>query len=123
MYQKIFNFWLEIECLKDPNLIKGYVSNRIKDNYVVIEAMQKCRFIGQKIPFLDKIKEIKAARMTLGAKFDNTPLRTVEDVTDDLGGGNFTTYISQAAKELDEVEKNRFINEKTQQNNDNSTAL
>ncbi|MBN1183865.1 MAG: hypothetical protein JXB49_16350 [Bacteroidales bacterium] len=35
----------------------GYLVAKYADDYLLLEAYQKCRFIGAKMPFIDPLKE------------------------------------------------------------------
>jgi len=101
LYQPFYNYWLEVEVYQNRISAPGYVIAKNTDGYMIIEAYQKCRFIGAKMPFIDPVKEVQAARLKLG---DNTtPLATYEQVTEELNGGDWQTNIEQAKTEHDKA--------------------
>lgn len=108
LYQPFYNYWLEIEIYNSRLDAPSYVLAKTIDNYMLIEAYQNARFVGAKMPFIDPLKEVLAARAKLGDK--TTPLATYEQVTEDLNGGDFDTNITQAALERNLAEKLGFMN-------------
>jgi capsid protein len=103
IYQPFYNLWLEMEIYNNRVKAPGYVIAKNMDDYMIIEAYQKSRFIGAKMPFIDPLKEVQAARAKLGDQ--TTPLATYEQVTEELNGGDWETNICQAA-----IEKEKSIN-------------
>jgi capsid protein len=101
LYQPFFNYWLEMEVYSGRIELPGYVVAKYTDDYLLLEAYQKCRFIGAKMPFIDPLKEVQAARAKLGDQ--STPLATYEQVTEELNGGDWQTNIEQAKLERDKA--------------------
>ena len=97
IYQPFFNYWLEIEIYTGRIKAPGYLVAKNTDDYMLIEAYQRARFIGAKMPFIDPLKEVQAARAKLGDQ--TTLLATYEQVTEELNGGDWTTNIYQSALE------------------------
>lgn len=97
IYQPFYNFWLEMEIYNNRVNAPGYVIARNTDDFMALEAYQRARFIGAKMPFIDPLKEVQAARAKLGDQ--TTPLATYEQVTEELNGGDWETNIAQAALE------------------------
>ena len=81
--------------------LPGYMVAKYADDYLLLEAYQKCRFIGAKMPFIDPLKEVQAARAKLGDQ--STPLATYEQVTEDLNGGNLLNHEMEWEKSADSI--------------------
>jgi capsid protein len=101
LYQPFYNYWLELEIYNNRIQAPGYVVAKNTDNFMLLEAYQRCRFIGAKMPFIDPLKEVQAARAKLGDQI--TPLATYEQVTEELNGGDWNTNIEQAKTEHDKA--------------------
>lgn len=97
LYQPFYNYWLEIEILKSNIKLNGYLEAKAKDNFILIEAYQSGRFVGSKMPFIDPVKEVQAARLLLGDQ--TTPLSSFEAVTENLNEGDWDTVIEQTSEE------------------------
>jgi capsid protein len=101
LYQPFYNYWLETEIYNNRIPAEGYTIAKFTDNFMIVEGFQKCRFIGAKMPFIDPLKEVQAARAKLGDQ--STPLATYEQVTEELNGGDWSTNIEQAQLERDKA--------------------
>jgi hypothetical protein len=110
-YQKIYNFWFEIEILKNKIQAPGYLQARKEKNFYVIDAYRGARFIGPSVPHIDPVKEVEAERRKLGLSADNIPLTTVEQATETLNGGDSLANIKQFAAELEESKKLKIVPE------------
>lgn len=97
--QTIYNFWLEIEILKNKIQAPGYLIAR-KANPMLITAYRNARFVGANVPHIDPVKEVTAERLKLGATGASIPLTTVEAATEALNGGYSDSNFGQYAKEL-----------------------
>jgi capsid protein len=104
-YQPIYNFWLEMEILKNKVRAIGYIDAIISKNSMAIAAYRYARWVGQNVPHIDPVKEVEAVRLKLGKAFDNVPLITLEAATEALNGGDFSTNIQQVAAEYKEADK------------------
>ncbi|MBP1638968.1 MAG: hypothetical protein H6Q17_551 [Bacteroidetes bacterium] len=100
MYQPFYNYWLEIEILKGNVKASGYVIAKNTDDFLSVEAFQKCRFIGSKMPFIDPLKEAQAVLAKLNAN-----LITFEQACEELNSGDWTTIVRQVANERELIEK------------------
>jgi capsid protein len=107
LYQPFFNYWLEMEVYAGRIDLPGYVMAKYTDDYMLLEAYQKSRFIGAKMPFIDPLKEVQAARAKLGDQ--GTPLATYEQVTEELNGGDWQANIEQAKMEQDKAKDLGFL--------------
>lgn len=104
-YQKIYNFWLELEILKGTIQAPGYTSAVAKNDELLLDAFRKARFVGSNVPHIDPLKEAQAERLKLGAAGAHLPLTTLADATEALNGGESSMNIIKYAKELDEAEE------------------
>lgn len=62
-YQPFYELWLETEILKGKISAPGYLKN--SDNFMVRAAYCKSRFVGQNMPHIDPVKEVKAVILAL----------------------------------------------------------
>lgn len=108
-YQKIYNFWLETEILKNKIAAPGYLIAKRKNDFVVLDAYRMARFVGAPVPHIDPLKEAKAERAKLGANADAIPLTTVEAATESLNGGEADANMKQFAVEIEKAKKLKII--------------
>lgn len=106
-YQNVYNFWLEIQILKNKIQAPGYLTAMAQGNDIVIESYQTARFVGPNVPHIDPVKEVMAERLKLGNKF--VPLTTVEQATENVGGGDYDQNVPQVIKEIELAEKLRPV--------------
>ncbi len=103
-YQKVYNFWLEVEILKNKIQAPGYLQAKAAGNNTVIESYRNSRFIGANIPHIDPLKEVKAIREKLGEMGKNYPLITAEAATEELNSGDNNSNVEQYAEELNKAD-------------------
>jgi capsid protein len=103
--QKIYNFWLETEILKNKIQAPGYIIAKLKYNWMVLEAYRTVRFVGPSVPHIDPLKEVAAERLKLGDTGASLPLTTLEQATESLNGGESDSNMEQYALELEESKK------------------
>ena len=106
-YQNIYNFWLEIEILKNKIQAPGYLVARARKDNMVIESFQSARFVGANVPHIDPVKEVMAERLKLGTGLAHASLTTLEAATEALNGGDYDTNIEQVKRELELAEELR----------------
>jgi capsid protein len=109
-YKRIYSLWLEIEILNNRINAPGFIAALNKNDIMTIEAYSTCRFIGKKMPHIDPLKEVKAARAILGD--EKTPLASYERVTEDLNLGEFDENYAKNLEERKTFEHD--IEEKTE---------
>jgi capsid protein len=95
IYQPFYNFWLELEIYSSHISIPKYVTAKIKDDFLTVEAIQGARFVGVMMPFIDPLKEVQAVRAKLGDQ--ETPLCDYDDATEELGAGDWDSNIIKAS--------------------------
>jgi capsid protein len=99
--QPIYEFWLEVRAFQRKIYgYQKYIQARKTSDRMVMEAMRNARFVGPPVPHIDPEKEVKAERLKLGDAGLSIPLTTVEQATENLGGGDSTSNIEQYADEL-----------------------
>jgi capsid protein len=108
-YKKIYAFWLEVQILERKVDAPGYFKAKLENNLMVLEAYKTSRWIGANVPHIDPVKEVEAARRKLGIAADNIPLTTVEEATEELGGGDSDQNLLQFAEELKEAKRLKVI--------------
>jgi capsid protein len=100
-YQNIYNYFLEIEVLKNEIQAPGYLKAKYSKDYLVLEAYQTARFVGAPVANIDPVKEVQAEREKLGITAESIPLTTVEAATEALNGGDHLHNMEQYAEELE----------------------
>lgn len=100
MYRPVYNFFLEGMILLDKINAPGYMLAKLQRNGYVIEAYRKARWVGAQVPHIDPMKEVQAERAKLGLTGQSIPLTTVEQATENLGGGEALANMEQYATEL-----------------------
>lgn len=101
--QTIYNFFLEIEILKNKIQALGYLVARNQGNNMILTAYRNARWVGANVPHIDPVKEVNAERLKLGPAGAHIPLTTAERSTEALNGGEFENNIEQFAQELNQV--------------------
>lgn len=114
-YKKIYDFWLEIEILKNKIQAPYFIIALNQKNEFVLSAYKACRFIGPAVPHIDPLKEVKAEREKLGSRGASIPLTTVEDATEALNGGDSDSNMEQFSEELKEAKRLEIFQEPIQQ--------
>lgn len=113
-YQKIYNFWLETEILKNKITAPGYLIAKIKKDNVILDSYRSARFVGPPVPHIDPLKEVKAEREKLGILGEHLPLTTLEAATESLNSGESNSNIIQFGKELQNAIKEKIAKEATE---------
>jgi capsid protein len=104
-YQPIYNFFLEVEILRNKIQAPGYLKARAQQNWMILEAYRNCRFVGSSVPHIDPLKEVNAERAKLGPAAAMIPLTTVESAVEVLNSGDSDKNIAQFAEELKEAKR------------------
>lgn len=102
-YQRVYNFWLEVQILTNKIQAPGYLQAKMKGNKDILNAYRKCRFIGSPVPHIDPLKEVNAERAKLGPAGAHIPLTTVEAATENLNSGESENNIEQFSEEIKSV--------------------
>lgn len=108
-YQRVYNFWLLIEVLKNKIPSPGYLAAHKSKDYMVTGAYQNCRFVGAQVPHIDPLKEVNAEREKLGAAGADLPLTTLEAATENLSSGESESNMEQFAIELENGKKLKIV--------------
>jgi capsid protein len=104
-YQPIFDLQLNMWVLTNKINAPGYIEALAKNNKIVLGAYRHAKWLGDPVPQIDELNEVKAARLKLGKGYDNVPLTTAQKIAHNLGDGNFSANLLQAQRELDEMAK------------------
>lgn len=110
----IYAFFLEIENRKGKVKSPGYIKALDSNDWMLIEAYHKARFVGVPVPHIDPVKEVEAERKKLGVAAAAIPLTTVERSTEILGGGDADGNLEQFGAELKKSRDLGIKLEKTQ---------
>lgn len=108
-YKHVYNYYLEVEILKNKVQAPGYLQARAKNNFMVVEAYRVARWVGANVPHIDPEKEVRAERLKLGETGKDIPLTTVEAATEALNGGDSDANIEQYASELQTAKDLKII--------------
>ena len=99
-YIPIFKLWLEYEILQGKINAPGYILALNKNDFMIVEAYSKCRFIGKNMPHIDPLKEAKAIELMLDKN-----LISYEQATEMLNVGEWNENYTNR------VEENKLIQE------------
>lgn len=122
-YDKIYEYWLDIEVLKQNIQADGYITALVKDDNITLDAYRNSRFVGANVPHIDPVKEVTAERLKLGESGKSIPLTTAEAATEALNGGDYDTNLVQYAEELNDSKEKGVevvINQPQENNNNNN---
>lgn len=98
-YQVIYEQFFELECLKGNITAPKYLSLQNDFGYMD-NAYTKAKFIGQKIPHIDEVKEVNAVLSKLKGG-----LTTYEQALETLGNGvDFDTMIERRKYENEQIQ-------------------
>lgn len=100
-YNPIFSYWFDMNVLMQNIDAPGYLDILFNKNNMMKEAYLNCRFIGKNVPHIDPLKEINAVRAKLGKKFENVPLESLDQATEEMDTGDFISIINKAKNEKD----------------------
>lgn len=100
-YSRVYDFWLDVEILKNKIDLPGYVVAQKNKNYTIIDSYKRARWVGATVPHIDPVKEVKAVRSKLGDLAGNIPLTTIEKATEELNGGDWHDNFDQFKTEVD----------------------
>ena len=103
-YQPIYIFWLEVQVLLNKIQAPGYIKGRLDENWMLLEAYRKTRYVGTPVPHIDPVKEVEAERKKLGIAADHIPLTTVEAATEAISGGDSDSNMEQFELEIKKAE-------------------
>lgn len=103
-YTPIYEFWLDIQILKNKIIAPGYLTALLNNDREVLAAYRKCNFLGANVPHIDPLKEVNAERAKLGKGSEHLPLTTLEQATTALGGGDYWENMVNYSKEMNEAE-------------------
>ena len=103
--EPIFYFWTFSELIKGTFKAPKLLLSWVKGRSVVVEAYLKARFVGAPVPHIDPYKEVQAEREKLGPMGANLPLTTLEQATENLGGGDSDSNMEQFAVEIEAAKK------------------
>ena len=98
-YKPIFNYWFDINVFNQKIDAPGYLEFYQNKDDLLIEAYLNSRFIGRGVPHIDPSKEVNAIRSKLGKIFENVPLETLDQATEELNTGDFSTIIKKTNNE------------------------
>jgi len=94
-YKPFFDFWLDIQILKNVVQAPGYLGG----DEMVKESYRNCRFIGATVPHIDPVKEVLAERQKLGDRLKGIPLTSIEQSMENLNTGDYNQVIKQVTNE------------------------
>jgi capsid protein len=98
--QRIYDFWLHIEVLRNKVQVPGYLPAFVKRNSMALGAIRNASWRGSMFPHIDPLKEVNAVREMLGPLGANIPLISAEEGTNILNGADSDSNMEQFAEEL-----------------------
>jgi hypothetical protein len=108
-YDKVYEYWLDIEVLKQNIQAEGYVNALAQGDKITLAAYRNSRFVGANVPHIDPVKEVQAERLKMGTTGDTIPLTTSEAATEALNGGDSDANFKRYSEELKETKKLEII--------------
>ena len=99
-YQNTFEVWFLCMILKFKIQAPGYLEAFQTKNMFAMEAYTSAKWIGDRVPDIDALKEAKATRTLLPAGSEHMPLITVEDAIERHSNTEFRNTTTQYADEL-----------------------
>jgi len=108
-YDKVYEYWLDMEVLKGNIKVDGYIEALANKNEDILAAYRNSRFVGANVPHIDPVKEVTAERLKLGDTGKSIPLTTAEAATEAINGGEYDSNVMQYAKELEESKKLKVV--------------
>lgn len=103
-YIPIFKLWLEYEILQGKINAPGYISALNRNDFMIVEAYSKCRFIGKNMPHIDPLKEAKAIELMLDKN-----LISYEQATEMLNVGEWNENYANRVEEDKLIQENTSI--------------
>jgi len=104
-YQKVFDVFFLCSILTGELQAPGYLEAFQKKNRYVMIAYTTAKWMGDRVPNIDELKEVKATRELLGAGSEHMTLITIEDAIERHSGGEFDDVTTQYSEELDKGEE------------------
>lgn len=104
-YKIIYSRWLELEVLKNKISAPGYISAINSNDYIILDSYSSCKFTGKKLPHIDPLKEVKAARLMLGD--ESIPLASREQVAEMLNLGDWFENFKKYQRESKEIPEDK----------------
>lgn len=99
-YQTVFDIFFLCCILKNRVSAEGYLEAFQRKNFFAMYAYTSAKWIGDRVPNIDELKEVKATRELLPAGSEHMPLITLEDAIERHSNGEFVSVTSQYAEEL-----------------------
>ena len=99
-YKTHFEFWFDLAVSAGIVTAPGYLEALAKDDFYIVRAYRRARFIGANVPHIDPLKEVQAERAKLGDLGGSLPLTTGEQATENLSEGDFQSNAQQFKDEI-----------------------
>jgi capsid protein len=94
-YGPIYDYWFNINVMQNNIHAPGYLNTDAMGKLAYLNK----RFVGVNIPHIDPVKEVNAIRTKLGKMYENIPLTTADQATEEMNTGDFTNIIKKAENE------------------------
>lgn len=107
----IYEFWMYVQARRNVLSMPGYLDAFVNKNRMVVAAYTAARWVGDNVPHIDPLKEVKAVREMLGPKGANLPLIDHEGAVERLDNGNASSLMAQFATEVEKAEELGLIDE------------
>lgn len=100
-YKPCYEYWFTINLYKNNIDAPGCRQAIIDGDWLVKNAYMDCKFIGQKVPHIDPVKEANAVRILLGKKYETIPLISGEQACENMNTGDFDEVQKVAESEVE----------------------
>jgi len=101
-----YELQLHLDILLGKISAPGYLQAFGQKNTIVLAAYRKTRWVGDNVPEIDELKEVKAMREALGTSFDHVPLLSPRAASESLGYKDFKTGILDSGSDMKDAESN-----------------
>ncbi len=99
-----YELQLHLDILTGKIQAPGYLIAFKQNDIAILGAYRKTRWVGDNVPEIDELKEVKAVREALGTAFDHVPLISVKNATEGLNFGNSKNNIIDNGEVLKQAE-------------------
>lgn len=106
--QPWFELQLHIDILLGKISAPGYLKAFSENNIIALAAYRRTRWVGDNVPEIDELKEVKAMREALGTSFDHVPLISMREASQNLGYKDQTMSIKDSGEDLKSAASNGF---------------
>lgn len=100
-YRPFFELFFYCEVLKGNIKCEGFILSEQKNDFMKFAAFTNSIFEGVNMPHIDPVKEVKAVRELLGKKYEDTPLISLDQATEQLNQGDWESNYKSVTEETE----------------------